>query len=266
MKYYIGCAGWNYKDWIGPFYPENLSSNKQLHYYSKVFDFTEVNSTYYNLPSESSLKNWQIQVSEQFTFSIKMWRKVSHEIGSPDLESRTQTFFRKLRQFEKKVNFYLIQFPPTYSCNKTNLKRLEKLIDNISTTKPIAFEFRDNSWFQLDNLSDYIDGNKRILVTTYLEGVDPVYLPNQKHYYLRLIGDRSITEFNRVQRTNDQVFEDIQNKIKAIQVNFKLNESAVIAFNNHLTGFAPRDVNEMKKRLGLPIHAFKMQRKLTDFL
>ena len=160
-----------------------MSENKQLHYYSKVFDFIEINSTYYNLPSESSLKRWDKQVSENFTFSVKMWRKVSHKMGSPELESKTQTFFKRLKKLENKIVFYLIQFPPTFSSSTKNIKRLEILIDNIQTSKPISFEFRDNSWFKLENLSSYIDGKNRILVTTYLEGVDPIYLPNQKQDY-----------------------------------------------------------------------------------
>ena len=265
-KFYIGCAGWNYEDWVGPFYPKELPKNKQLHYYSKVFDFTEINSTYYNLPTELTLKNWAVQVPNTFTFSVKMWKKVSHEIDNSDLESRIQIFFKRTKLLESKIGFYLIQFPPSYSCNKKNLRLLELLFDNISTNKPVSFEFRDNSWFKMENLSSYIDGKKRILVTAYLDGVDPVYLDDQKHYYVRLIGDRSITEFNRVQRTNNEILNEISNKLKEIQKDFAINESAVIAFNNHFSGFAPQDVNEFKQRLGLPIKPFKRQRKLTDFI
>ena len=265
-KFYLGCAGWSYDGWMGPFYPEKLPRNKQLHYYSKVFNFTEINSTYYSIPSELTLKNWILQVPDTFTFSVKIWKKVTYEMNSPELESRIQAFFKRIKLLERKVGFYLIQFPPSFSCDTKNIRLLERLFEYIRTTKPICFEFRNNSWFKMENLSSFLDGKKRILVTTYLKGVKPIYLDDQRYYYIRLIGDRSIIEFNRVQRTNNEILDEISNRLKNIQANFKINESTVIVFNNHFSGFAPQDVNEFKKRLGLPIKPFKRQRKLTDFI
>ncbi|NHI91212.1 MAG: DUF72 domain-containing protein [Candidatus Lokiarchaeota archaeon] len=262
----IGCAGWNYDAWIGPFYPINLPKHKQLQFYSKIFDFTEINSTYYNLPSEATLKNWTKQVSEKFTFSVKIWKKISHEMNTLDLESKIEVFFKRLKIIENKISFYLIQFPPKFSLNTQNIKRFELLINIVPKSKPIAFEFRNNSWFEFADLPNYIDGNKSVLVTTYLEGIKPIYLPNQKFYYIRLIGDRTITEFNRVQRSNEEVLNEIEMNLKNIKTNFKVNETVVIAFNNHFSGFAPQNVNEFKKRLGLTFRPFKTQMKLTDFI
>ena len=35
---YVGTAGYSYKDWIGPFYPDNFKSSSMLEYYS-TFQF-----------------------------------------------------------------------------------------------------------------------------------------------------------------------------------------------------------------------------------
>jgi len=266
MKVYVGCAGWNYDDWIGPFYPNNLLKSKQLSYYARIFNFTEVNSTFYNLPKLSTIKNWSRNVPENFKFSIKVWRKITHESNTEGIESRIITFFNQLKILEPKIEYYLMQFPPHFTNTDVHERQLSTILNVIPTEKVIALEFRDNSWFHSKNLREFIDGKKHILTTTYLEGLEKLYLPNQAHYYVRLIGDRSITSFNHVQRENDQVFEEIKNKLKEFKANFPINESAVIAFNNHFSGFAPQNVNDFKKLLGLKIHSFKKQQKLTDFL
>ncbi|MGB5287041.1 MAG: DUF72 domain-containing protein [Ignavibacteriaceae bacterium] len=57
-KYYIGTAGWSYKDWVPSFYPKQQSGKfacrgstssrlDWLQFYSHYFNCVEVNSTYY---------------------------------------------------------------------------------------------------------------------------------------------------------------------------------------------------------------------------
>jgi len=266
MKIHVGCAGWNYDDWIGSFYPDSISKTKQLRYYAKVFNFTEVNSTFYNLPKERTLSNWSKTVSENFKFSVKVWRKITHEANNAEIVSRVSVFFKRLKVLEPKIDYYLLQFPPKFTNTNVHESQLATILNNIKTNKVLVLEFRDNSWFHSKNLKNFIDGNKIILATTYMEGLEHFYQPNQAHYYIRLIGDRSLTRFNRIQKNNDNIMEEIKGKLKEIKANFKINESAVIAFNNHFSGFAPQNVNDFKKLLGLKIHPFKTQQKLTDFI
>jgi DNA polymerase IV (DinB-like DNA polymerase) len=41
LKYYVGCSGWTYSSWK-EFYPGSLNSGDYLAYYSKVFNFVEI--------------------------------------------------------------------------------------------------------------------------------------------------------------------------------------------------------------------------------
>ena len=52
----IGCSGWAYKEWRGSFYPEKLPQRSWLEHYASEFDTVEVNSTFYNLPSEKTVQ------------------------------------------------------------------------------------------------------------------------------------------------------------------------------------------------------------------
>ncbi|RLG50530.1 MAG: DUF72 domain-containing protein, partial [Thermoproteota archaeon] len=45
--YYLGTSGWSYDEWVGPFYE---SRERQLEQYTRVFNTTEINSTFYSMP------------------------------------------------------------------------------------------------------------------------------------------------------------------------------------------------------------------------
>jgi len=50
-KTYIGTSGWNYKHWLGPFYPEKLRAAEMLKFYAHHFNTVELNHSFYHLPT-----------------------------------------------------------------------------------------------------------------------------------------------------------------------------------------------------------------------
>src|SRR5579875_523078 len=56
IRFRIGCSGWSYKDWVGSFYPKDLSPSDYLVFYSRVFDCVEIDSSFYRIP----LPGWLI--------------------------------------------------------------------------------------------------------------------------------------------------------------------------------------------------------------
>ena len=51
LHYYVGCSGWSYSSWQGPFYPSSIENSAWLNYYSHVFDYVEVDSSFYRIPN-----------------------------------------------------------------------------------------------------------------------------------------------------------------------------------------------------------------------
>jgi hypothetical protein len=51
LQYHVGCSGWSYTSWQGPFYPQNLTNSSWLNYYSHVFDYVEIDSSFYRIPN-----------------------------------------------------------------------------------------------------------------------------------------------------------------------------------------------------------------------
>jgi uncharacterized protein YecE (DUF72 family) len=59
LQYYIGCSGLSYSAWKGPFYPSNMdNSSDWLSYYASVFDYVEIDSSFYRMPNLFTVKNW----------------------------------------------------------------------------------------------------------------------------------------------------------------------------------------------------------------
>ena len=97
VKISIGTAGFSYKDWVGSFYPKKIKNTQYIEYFSKFFDIVEINSTFYSLPSEDMVSNWNNRVPENFRFVIKVWQQISHNLNDNGLDSFISEFdFRML--------------------------------------------------------------------------------------------------------------------------------------------------------------------------
>lgn len=46
---YVGCSGWNYRDWRSRLYPPGTPERRWLETYAGRFDTVEVNATFYRL-------------------------------------------------------------------------------------------------------------------------------------------------------------------------------------------------------------------------
>jgi uncharacterized protein YecE (DUF72 family) len=262
---YIGCAGWDYKDWKGPFYPKNLERYNFLKYYSKYFDVVEVNSTFYNIPDEEIVSNWAIRVPPNFKYIIKVWQKITHNLFDSNLESNVSQFFYRMQPLEGKVLTYLLQFPPWFKQTEKHLKQLIHLLKELPSEYNYVIELRDNSWFIPKILLNFINRDNIILGTSYLEGVSPYYFSNQKRYYVRLIGDRQLSVFNKVQRHMPEIIDHLNSHIIKFSKSPDIYEIFIIV-NNHYSGFAPETVNQLKKLWKIEFKPFNTQKKLSEFL
>jgi uncharacterized protein YecE (DUF72 family) len=262
---HIGCAGWDYKDWIGPFYPRSLENRLHLGFYVKHFDIVEINSTFYNLPSEEVVRGWVKKVPKSFKFVVKVWQEITHKLNEDDLDFKVSQFFNRMNPLKNKIKRFLFQFPPWFKHSDKHSKQLKSLLDEIPKDYEYVFELRDNSWFYPKIISELVDGSQAILGTTYMPGFIPFYYPNQQTFYIRMIGDRELTIFDRIQRKQEEAMKDLKNKINKLSELPNIYEIFIIV-NNHFAGFAPETANIIKKMLNLPISKYDMQKKILDFM
>ena len=87
-NFYCGCAGFSSSSWVGNFYPKSLVGNntdRQLDYYQQHFRTVEINSTFYGIPTESTVNKWKKAFSKAFKVVVKAPNGVTHEKSELDL-------------------------------------------------------------------------------------------------------------------------------------------------------------------------------------
>jgi len=144
MDFVVGTSGYSYKEWKGPFYPEDLSAGEMLRYYGERLNGVEINNTFYRMPKVSVLEDWSSQVPESFRFSIKASRKITHHKRlKPEAADETEYLVRTVRALRDKLGVLLFQLPPNL---KKDLERLRGFLDTLPADIPAAFEFRHDTW------------------------------------------------------------------------------------------------------------------------
>ena len=262
--FHIGTAGWDYKDWEGPFYPKTLEKYEHLKFYTNFFEIVEINSTFYNLPGYETVEKWNERVPDDFRYVVKVWQRITHNLNEPELDSNISDFFYQLGILKDKIELFLLQFPPWFKYSDKHLKQLTRLLNVVPAEYKYVIELRDNSWFYVNILSKFIDGKRTILGTTYMPNVVPFYYPQQNKYYIRLIGDRELTVFNRIQREQPEAMADLESKVNLLQRDPNIMEIFIIV-NNHFQGSGPESANIIKKMFNQEVIQFSNQKKLTDF-
>jgi uncharacterized protein YecE (DUF72 family) len=153
---YVGTSGYSYDDWKGPYYPENIKSTEMLPFYAQEFRASEINYTYYRMPSPKTLGAMAKKVPEGFVFTVKASKELTHEreaeegYGTP--ESFTQ--FREALQpmvDEGKFGAVLAQFPNSFKPSPENRDYLSSFREYMGDL-PVVVEFRNASWVTDDTM------------------------------------------------------------------------------------------------------------------
>lgn len=147
MRYYIGCSGWSYKHWKGVFYPDDLPQTKWLQHYVKYFNTVEINSTFYRFPKKETLEQWYNETPDDFTFTLKGSRYITHMKKLKNVEEYVQNFYDQAQVMGDKIGCILWQLPPNLHRNDEKLKAF---CNALSSNFHNVIEFRHESWFVED--------------------------------------------------------------------------------------------------------------------
>jgi uncharacterized protein YecE (DUF72 family) len=139
----IGCSGWTYKDWKGPFYPAKAPDRLRLEYYASRFDTAEINASFYRLPSEAIVEGWARRAPPGFTFAWKVSRFITHNKKLNDCADSVALVWGRMAPLAEKLGPALIQLPPMLRRNDERLARFLELLPPGRHT----VEFRHPSWY-----------------------------------------------------------------------------------------------------------------------
>jgi len=144
QRIHVGTSGWSYAHWRGPFYPPELPEAGWLAYYAERLHTVEINNTFYQLPTQATLHGWREAVAEDFAFSVKASRFITHMKKLKEPEATLAPFFGCIGELAHRLGPILFQLPPRWRCN---LDRLRQFLAALPGEYRYAFEFRDRSWW-----------------------------------------------------------------------------------------------------------------------
>ena len=215
-----------------------------------MFDYVEIDSTFYRIPSFVMVKNWAKRTPKDFKFTAKFPRIITHDKRLRNVDKELDEFFDAIGPLSEKTLALLIQLPPSLRIFE-GLENLRDLIPNLDPGFRYAVEVRHPSWFQ-DLAYNYFADKGICLVWSQLAEIKTPPVVTTDFLYLRLIGDRSIQEkdFGRIQI--DRVL-DMQKWVDNLQtVGDEEIKLAIMTANNHYAGFGPGTVNIFRNMLELP--------------
>ncbi len=256
-EFAFGTCGWSYAEWEGIFYPEKSGKLSQ---YCKIFPTVEIDSTFYALPNEGTVRGWATRTPSGFMFSAKLPQTITHkktlELGR-GIESDLNQFIDTMHPLieAKKLVVILAQLPPSL---KFDAEKLESFFSILPNQLQFAVEFRNDSW--LRNETFKILENYKVSYTI----VDEPLLPPEVHVtsdiaYIRWHGRGSQPWFNY--KYSEHELEAWVPKVREVAGRSK---KVLGYFNNHFHGYAPENGLQMMQMLGVVTpHATAALQRLT---
>jgi len=248
-RYWIGCSGWAYADWVGPFYPSGTPPGDFLARYARVFRTVEVDSSFYRPPAPFLIRRWAERTPTDFRFALKVPRDVTHEAKASTIPAVLEPFLASLEPLRSrgKLGPLVLQFPSSFRAGAGRV-RLEPLLEAIPREYPLAVELRHSSWWT-DATRTLLEARRATLVWSVQPDARPPPWVTGDFLYARFIGDRALTKFDRVQR-------DARPEIESMKRHFEEEGrpiETVFAFaNNHFMGFGPGTAAIVAEVLGEP--------------
>ena len=124
VKYRIGTGGWAYF---------NVQGNSSLKTYSKVFNFVEVNRTFYEYPAQRMVERWRKMVPKDFMFTVRCHRNLTHRIGLKPAEQAYDVFNRTIQCCRLlEAPFLHLETPESYDLEKPALEQARDFFSTVS--------------------------------------------------------------------------------------------------------------------------------------
>jgi uncharacterized protein YecE (DUF72 family) len=214
----IGISGWRYPPWRGTFYPAKLPQRLELQYASALLPIIEINGSFYALQKPESYATWYEDTPEDFVFSVKAPRYITHVRRLKDIEKPLANFFASgIFHLREKLGPILWQFAPSFKYDRQRMRDFFKLLPKdtraaaalarkrdafmkgrarlaIDTNRPMrhAVEIRNDSFVDesfIELLSEY---NICLVVAETARRWPMIEDITADFVYLRLHGDKEI--------------------------------------------------------------------------
>ncbi len=157
---FAGTSGFSYPTWKGKFYPASLAGANMLRYYAERLNGVELNGSFYRTPPESTLLKWAAETPPGFRFCMKANRGLTYSAEAFDKVGLARILTERIAALGERLGPVLLQFPPT---RQKNIALLDSLLTALN--RPVAAEFRHESWFDEDTYRVLREHGAALVVT-----------------------------------------------------------------------------------------------------
>ncbi len=125
----IGISGWTYPPWRGVFYPKGWPQKRELEYAATQVSSIEINGSFYSLQRPESYQAWAAATPDNFVFSVKGSRYITHLRRLKEIEVPLANFFASgVLLLGQKLGPFLWQLPPSMPYDPDRLDKFLKLL------------------------------------------------------------------------------------------------------------------------------------------
>src|SRR5436190_546689 len=145
----VGIGGWVFKPWRGEFYPEGLPQARELEYASRKLTAIEINVTFYSTQKPESFRKWAAETPDDFVFSVKGPRFVTHRRALAEAGDSISRFFASgILELKAKLGPVLWQFHPGKRYEESDFAAFLSLLPQELDGRPLrhAVEVRHDSF------------------------------------------------------------------------------------------------------------------------
>ena len=227
MKTWIGTSGFQYVEWKGNFYPEDLPTSKMLPYFAERLSTTEINYTFHRIPSPKTIENWLAQTPENFRFALKAPQKITHFAKLRDCQDTLAYFCRVISALGERLGPVLFQLPPNF---KKDSDVLSSFLRELPAMRA-AFEFRHESWFDETVFALLRERNVALCIAETAKLTTPTVV-TADYGYLRL-------------RREDYTSDDVARWAQFVRENDTNWSDAFVYFKHEEAGIGPKLAGQM---------------------
>jgi len=237
---WVGTSGYVYRHWRrGVFYPAGLRARDELAWYAARFRTVELNNPFYRLPTPGSFARWADQTPDDFVFSVKVSRYISHVQRLREPADSLARFLEHAEVLGPKLGPLLVQLPPQF---QLDLRRLEEFLAILPDRYRWVLEVRHPSW-QTPAVYEAL-GRRGVALCVPVGGrVQPDLVTTAPFTYVRMHAGAEPGG-----RFGEEQLRPWAARIRAVA---KSGKEAYVYFNNDWEGHAVRDAAVLRGLLGM---------------
>jgi uncharacterized protein YecE (DUF72 family) len=256
---YIGTSAFTAAGWEGSFYPDGTKPADFLRYYAQHFNSVEIDSTFYRIPSASTVRSWANKTPDGFVFAAKVPQVITHEKVLVDCEAEFKQFVETMELLGDKLGPLLLQFgyfnKKAFVGVNDFLARLRPFLRKLPKGRKFAVEIRNKNWLVpqfAETLRErgvalaLIDQSWMPRPAQWFEKFDPI---TAGFTYVRWLGDRK--QIEEQTKVWDKIIVDrraeLAEWVEVLKTVHKRKIQILAFANNHYAGYGPGTIEQFRE-------------------